>query len=103
MSVMNASASSVSAAPSPMDRSNASTKLLVKASDALEADVSPEHMTVNVTMNVRNAVRIATTNAGRRHATARQHAPRAGGAVDAAGARGHTPAGGVCLTPARGT
>jgi hypothetical protein len=27
--------------------------LLANASDALEADVSPEHMTVNVTMNVR--------------------------------------------------
>ena len=43
----------MSSPPSPIDRSKASTKLLANARDALEAEVRPEHMTVNVTMNVR--------------------------------------------------
>ena len=53
ISVMNPSATAVSAAPSPSDRSKASAKLLANALDALDADVRPEHMTAKVTMNVR--------------------------------------------------
>ena len=50
---MNPSAMAVSAAPSPSDRSNASSKFDANALDALDALVRPEHMTANVTMNVR--------------------------------------------------
>jgi hypothetical protein len=51
--VMNASATSVILTPSPKSRSKASPRFAANALDAVDAEVMPEDITANATMNVR--------------------------------------------------